>query len=306
MGALGVVLAHHLAVEEVHRPVRHVGVARVVGHHADRGPFRVQLLQQRHHRVPVLRVQVPRGLVRQQDQRLAHDRPGHRHPLLLTSRELARVVLHPVRHPDPLQCRLHPLPALAPPHPPVRQGQLHVLVDRQVPDQVERLEHEPDRLVADLGPLPRAQVLHRLPVQEVLPPRRRVEQPQDRQERRLPAPRRARDGDELTALDVEVDPAQGVGLHLVGVEHLLELVQMDQRLRPLGHASSSPFVVIPGTGTGVLGLLRLARLGRSRFIGSAPGPTRRSGTCPRGSPRLQAEAPLGSRSRSPSWPRASR
>ena len=65
------------------------GVARVVGDHADRRALVVQLAQQLHHGVAVLRVEVPGGLVGQQDRRVAPEGARHGHALLLAARELA-------------------------------------------------------------------------------------------------------------------------------------------------------------------------------------------------------------------------
>src|SRR6185295_4465399 len=97
------------AVEEVDRPLRVAGEARVVGDHADRRALVVQLLEQVHDLLAVARVEVAGRLVGVQDRRLADDRAGDRNALLLAARELRRVVLHPVRHAHPLEGRLHPV-----------------------------------------------------------------------------------------------------------------------------------------------------------------------------------------------------
>jgi hypothetical protein len=162
-------------------------VTRIVRHHADGGAIIVQFLQQVHHRFAVLRVQVARRLVRQQDRRLPDNRPRHRHPLLLSARELRRVVLRAVRHANSLERRLHPLLPLRRRHPPIGQRQLHVLVDREVADQVERLEDEADLTVPDPRPLRRAQVGHVLVVQIIRAGAGRIQQPQQREQRGLAA-----------------------------------------------------------------------------------------------------------------------
>src|ERR1044071_1029471 len=59
------------AVEEVDRAGGVAGEARVVGDHADRRPLLVQLVQKPHHLLAVVRVQVPGGLVGEQDRGLA-------------------------------------------------------------------------------------------------------------------------------------------------------------------------------------------------------------------------------------------
>ena len=60
---------------------------------------------------------------------------------------------------------------------------------------------------------------------------RRVEQPQDREQRGLAAARGPGDRDVLALLDLEVDAGEGVGLDLVGVEDLAQALEPDQRRR---------------------------------------------------------------------------
>ncbi|MFN8651507.1 MAG: hypothetical protein U0133_06375 [Gemmatimonadales bacterium] len=73
----------HPSVEQVNAAAGVRGVAGIVGHHADGSPGAVQRLEQFHHRLAVGAVEVTGGLVGEEDQRLARDRPGHRHALLL-------------------------------------------------------------------------------------------------------------------------------------------------------------------------------------------------------------------------------
>src|SRR5690606_35530555 len=84
----GRLVADDLTVEEMDRAIGVARVARVVRDHADRRSLVVQLLQQRHHRLAVLRVEVTRRLVGQQDERPADDGARDRDTLLLTAGEL--------------------------------------------------------------------------------------------------------------------------------------------------------------------------------------------------------------------------
>ena len=99
---------------------------------------------------------------------------------------------------------------------------------RVFPAPVGAATRSDSSLVADLRPLTGAQVLHRLGVQPVVTRRRAVQQTQNRQQRRLPTPRRARDRHELPTRDVQMDLAERVRLHLVRVEHLAQLPQADK------------------------------------------------------------------------------
>jgi hypothetical protein len=85
LAALAAILLQDATVEEVDGPI---GVARVPGivrDHADGRAFPVQLTQQLHDRLAVLRVQVSRGLVRQQDRWSAGNGAGNGDALLLTA-----------------------------------------------------------------------------------------------------------------------------------------------------------------------------------------------------------------------------
>ncbi len=86
-------LVDDAAVEHVDLAIRVVGVARIVRDDADRRAFGVQLGEQRHHLLAVLRVQVTRRLVGEQDRRAADERARDGDALLLTARELRRIVV---------------------------------------------------------------------------------------------------------------------------------------------------------------------------------------------------------------------
>ena len=77
-------------------------------------PCGVELLEQLHHGIAVLGVEVSRRLVGEQDQRITCDRAGDRDALLLAARELARQVARAVRHPHRVE-RGRDLRSCAPP-----------------------------------------------------------------------------------------------------------------------------------------------------------------------------------------------
>src|SRR5207248_8799487 len=108
-----------------------------------------------------------------------------------------------------------------------------VLVNREVADQVERLEDEADLTIADAGTLRRRELRHRLAGEVVLTICWRVEQPKYGKKRRLAAARRTRDREVFARRHLEMDVLQGVGLHLIGIEDLLDPRKADQRLVPV-------------------------------------------------------------------------
>ena len=201
------------------------------------------------------------------------DRAGDGDALLLTAGELAGQVLGAVRHADLLERRHHALLALGRLHAAIGERQLDVLVDVEIADQVEALEDEPDLAVADARALRERQIGDRLAVERVLALGRRVEQPEDRQERRLAAARRPGDRDVLAALDLEVDAGEGVRLHLVGEEHLRDAIEVDESLRGSVHhrslvaSVSLSFQLLGSSARGALVQLHAVELVVRRHVG---------------------------------------
>src|SRR6266513_347061 len=235
----GLRLVHDAAVEQVDRSIGVLRVARIVRHHAHRRAAAVQRPQQVHHRLAVTGVEIPRGLVGEQDRGIAHHRARDRDSLLLAPGELHRVMLRAMHHADPLERLLHALGALRPRHATVGERQLDILGDGEIADQIEGLEHEADPPVADSGSLGRRQVSHRLVLEQVAPVARRIEQTENREERRLAASRRAVDRDVLALTDLEVHVRQRVGLDLVGEEDLSDAVELHVRRTIPWHRISS-------------------------------------------------------------------
>src|SRR5436309_3133901 len=218
------------AVEERDSARGEPRIRRIVRHHDQRRAALVQLGEQLHHRLPVLRVQVSGGLVREQDEGIAGDGAGDGHALLLAARELPGHVARPVAHADAIESVLYALLAIRRRHSPVGQGQLDVLEDGQVADQVEALEDEPDVAVADVGAIGGRQVLHRLGVEQVLTACGGVEQAEDGQERGLARPGGTHDREPLVLPHRKMDVRESVRLHLVGEEDLLDVLHFDQRI----------------------------------------------------------------------------
>jgi hypothetical protein len=73
------------AVEEVHGPLGVPRESRIVGDHADGRATLVQLSQQAHDCLAILRVEVTSGLVREENERVASDRARDGDALLLTA-----------------------------------------------------------------------------------------------------------------------------------------------------------------------------------------------------------------------------
>ena len=143
--------------------------------------------------------------------------------------------------PDALERRLDALLALGRLHAAIGERQLDVLEDRQVANQVEALEDEPDLAVAHARPLGRRRARRPAGCSAGSCPsvgessRPRIESSVD-----LPQPDGPAIDDVFAFVDLEVDPGQGMRLDFVGEEDLGHTIQLDQRLSVLSHASRAP------------------------------------------------------------------
>ena len=197
-----------------------------MGHHDDGAAvFAVQAVEQFHDLGTHLRVKVARGLVGQEDFRVADDGSGDGHALALSAGELRGAVLHAVGEADALDDLLGQPLSLAAAHTTVDERQLHVVNHVERRDEVERLEDEAQRLVAQFGEA----IVRKLRVdaraaQLNLAARRLVQQSHDVQQRRLAAARGAHDAQELALADFEVHILQRLCLHFVGNDLLFRFL----------------------------------------------------------------------------------
>src|SRR5262245_1247944 len=92
------------AVEQTNDSGRPRGEPRVMLHHDDRAATLIEIFEDAHDLVAHLAVQISRGLIREQDARLSHDRACDGDALPLATGELRRKVSCPRRESDALQC----------------------------------------------------------------------------------------------------------------------------------------------------------------------------------------------------------
>ena len=89
-------LRRDLAVMQLDAPVGQPGHHRIVRDHHDGASLLVKLAQQPQHDFFIHRVQIPGGLVRQNDSRIIDQRPRNAHPLLLAARQLRRQMMRAI------------------------------------------------------------------------------------------------------------------------------------------------------------------------------------------------------------------
>src|SRR5579872_1497547 len=126
-----------------HDPAIHCGGHReIVGDDHDGRPLSVQLAEQVQERCARHRVEVARGFVGHHECRAAGEGTGDGGALLLATRELIRVVPHPVAEADAVDGRLGQSPALGQPSAPVQQAVGDVVEHAEAVEQEELLEDE--------------------------------------------------------------------------------------------------------------------------------------------------------------------
>ena len=140
-----------------------------MGDEQNGGPLVIEGAQLAHHFGSGLGVQVARWLVGHDDGRLGRHGPGDGHPLLLAAGQLHRPVMHPLSQPHFLQGAEGQLPPLPRLHPPVDQGQFHILQGGEGGNQVEALEDKADVFVPDGRKPPGRDEGYILPIQPIFP-----------------------------------------------------------------------------------------------------------------------------------------
>ncbi len=153
-------------------------------------------------------VEVPAGLVGQEDPGVVHQGPRDGAALLLAPRELRGPVRHPAGESHRRQERLGPAAGPALRLPADQQGHHHVFQCRELRQQMVKLEDEPQAPVAQLVAVLLAQRIVRPAVQDDLARGRRVERAQQVQQRALARPARPDDRHGLAAMHPEVDVIQ--------------------------------------------------------------------------------------------------
>src|SRR4051794_10909062 len=122
---------------------------RLVGDEHDGDSLIVQLLKERHYLNGHVTVEISGRLIGQQQPGLRHERTRDRDALLLTTRELARLVIQPVAEPHPTQRLGSELSGVQlSPAPIVEQRKLDVVEGARSCQQVETLEYEPELLIS--------------------------------------------------------------------------------------------------------------------------------------------------------------
>jgi hypothetical protein len=180
------------------------GKLGVVGRHDHRGPApRCEPREEVDDLGSGLRVEVPRGLVGEDDPWIGHQRPGDRDPLLLAAREVGRKVRRAVREADLLQQCRRPLAQFVLAYAGGCKRGLDVLERGQGRDQVELLEHEAEGREPQVGELPIPEDAQIVALEQDAAGSGTVERAEQLQQRGLAGPARSLEGDELPGVDLQ-------------------------------------------------------------------------------------------------------
>jgi hypothetical protein len=243
-----------------HRHRLHLVVGDVHRCHAEPP---LELVDLRAHLHPQLRVEVREGLVHQERLRLADDRPPHRDPLPLATRERARLALQELLDLQDLGCALDALLDLRLRHLVQFQAEREVVVHRHV--RIERIALEDHRDVAVAG----GEVVDDAVADPDLALGDLLQAGEHPQRGRLAAARRADDHHELAVLDLQleiVDRLRPIRIDLVDVL-VGDLGHGDAELTSCGSNGGSSSAASPGRSAAPR---RCAPVGRSAAATARP------------------------------------
>ena len=235
-GSFPVFQQHSLIqVSSARRMMRRPGI---MGNHDDRfSEFLIQPLEEIHDLLSRVSIQVSRGLVGEEECRIGDNGSRNGNPLLLTSGELAGIMLHPVLQADQTQSRLDVIVPLRLAQPGEQERQLHVFKSREHGNQVEGLKNKSDVVVAPMGQLA---IGHRCDPDTIhldFPGGRPIDTGDDVQERSFAGPRGSHQGQKFTFRNVERAFLQRHHFFVVAFEHFAQVRDSHQCIRH-EHASN--------------------------------------------------------------------
>ena len=156
------------SVEKMDRPATVGCLFSIVSDLDDGHALLIQFFQKLHDLFPLLRVQIPRGFVRQQKLRLNDQSPGNTHHLLFSTGELMGEELGFLRQFEALEHLVDLLFSLSRLDFFIDQRGFNVLVYGEIVDQMVRLKNETDVMLVQSRSLPLHQSNDRLLKKKVL------------------------------------------------------------------------------------------------------------------------------------------
>lgn len=218
------------AVLDVDDLVGAVGNAALMRDHDDgHALFAVELGEQLHHFLGSLGIERARRLVRQEDLGIGDQGAGDGHALLLSAGHLVGIVLRPGGEAELVEILHRQFVALVAAHTLVEERKFDVLHRGLESDQVEGLEDEADHPVAVVRGLALRQALDQFAVDVVFAGIIVVQDAQNVEQRRFAGARGSHDGNELAAVDREVDSLQHMQ-RLSVVVSLVDVFEFDEHI----------------------------------------------------------------------------
>src|SRR5207245_2523816 len=177
--------------------------------------------------LPLARVVIPGRLVGEDQGRRVDQCTRHGDELLLAARELPREEIFLRNDSEPVRRVGNERVALTLLDVAVRQRDIEVLRHREVVEQVILLKHEPDVLLVERHAVLGLHLVHQVVQEAVLAGPVAVEHAEHGEQRGLPRPGGAHDGDELASGDVERDLPQDEQAAVALGDGLVEVLELD-------------------------------------------------------------------------------
>src|SRR5436190_13651308 len=168
-------------------------------------------------------MQIARGFIRQDQSRIRDHGARYSDELLLPAGELVRIEVLLSDNLKPIERVGDDGLALAPLDIAIRERDVEILVNRETVKQVVLLEDETDVPLVKFDAVFRFHFVNRFGEEVILALPITVEHSENREQRGFACPGRPHDGDEITLLDIQTDPAQNEGLACAGLVKLFKV-----------------------------------------------------------------------------------
>src|SRR5436190_6676026 len=184
----------------------------------------VKFLEQLHDLLTLTGMQIPRRLVGQDQFGIGNDGSGNGHKLLLAARQLAGIEALLIDDLKSIQRFENHLLTLRFLEVSIRQGDIEILINRQIIQQVKTLKDKPNVFLIELDALPGIELVDGLPEKVELACPGAVQHSQNAEQSGFARTRRPHDSDEFPFFDFGIDPLQDKSFAWALLEVLLNVV----------------------------------------------------------------------------------
>src|SRR5712664_3559314 len=188
----------------------------------------IKLFEELHDLLALCGMEISSRLISEDQFRTEDHRAGHPDELLLAAGELVREKILLADDVKAIERIANQANALFVRHVLVGKRDFEIFEYRQIVDQVIALEYEADVRFMQFVPLLDVEFVNRLAQEVIVPGPRPIEHSDNAQQRGLPSPRGAHDGDKFPRLNIQIDSAQQVEFIRTRLDNFFQVSQLNQ------------------------------------------------------------------------------